>query len=68
MPAPTGSSNYDIAYYELTNTESELNRAKNEFEIAFQRFLCRFRPYSSVGRNLTEPIFDIRNISELIKN
>ncbi len=67
MPVPAGSSNYDIAYYELTNPESNLNKEKAEFERIFQLFLNRYRPYSSVGKNLTEPIFDIRKISDLIK-
>ena len=67
MPAPSGSSNYDIAYYELTDTNSNLNIEKAEFERIFQLFLNKYRVYSSSGNNLNEAVFDIRRISELIR-
>jgi hypothetical protein len=67
MPSPTGSSNYDIAYYEIMNAESNLNKEKKEFERIFQLFIERYRPYSSVGSSLAQPIFDIRNILDLMR-
>ncbi len=67
MPAEIGSTNYERAFYELTDEESSLMIEKKRFEEKFQQFLRRYRPYSSVGSSLSEPIFDIRTIIDLIR-
>jgi hypothetical protein len=66
MPAPLGVSKYERAYYELTNSESELMKEKLRFETLFNQFLIRYRPYSSAGKTLAEPLFDKRRIMDLL--
>jgi hypothetical protein len=63
MPAPTGLSKYDRAYYNLTDPNSDLNMKKKKFEDLFDQFLTRYRPYSSVGKSLSEPVFNKRPIT-----
>jgi hypothetical protein len=65
MSTPIGSSNYQITYYKLTDTNSVLIKIKKEFETLFELFLERYRPYSSVGRSLSEPIFYKKDILKL---
>lgn len=67
MTLPANATSYQTAYYNLKDSQSELNIAKRKFENIFQLFLNRYRPYSSVGRTLTEPIFDIRTISDTLR-
>jgi len=58
---------YDQVFYQLVDDNSELNRAKREYEEKLELFLQKYRPYSSVGANLTEPLINIKKISDLIK-
>jgi hypothetical protein len=67
MPAEIGSSNYQKAFYELTDEESKLVIEKKRFEEKFEQFLNRYRPYSSVGTTLSDPIFDKRDIISILK-
>ncbi len=63
MSSQPTSNDYNSAIYQLTNDNSELILEKKKFEQLFQQFLDRYRPYSSVGTSLSEPIFDIKEVT-----
>ncbi len=63
----SSNSAYDRVLYQLVDSNSELNRAKREYEARIDTFLTVYRPYSSVGTNLTEPVVNIKNITDIIK-
>jgi hypothetical protein len=59
------TTNYENARA-LIDENSELIKEKEKFESLFQTFLNRYRPYSSVGSSLSEPIIDLKQISRLL--
>jgi hypothetical protein len=63
----SGNITYSQVYIKLSETTSDLNTEKKRFEDTFQLFLNKYRVYSTVGKNLSDPVFDIRNISELMR-
>jgi hypothetical protein len=61
----SSNNTYQTAYFNLTDPSSKLITKKKEFENLFQLFLDRYRPYSSAGRSLSEPIFNIKDVMKL---
>ncbi len=66
----TSITNYDIVYNRLTDSDSALNIAKENFEKEFRTFLCKYRPYTStkVSKNLDDSIINISNIRNKISS
>jgi hypothetical protein len=64
----TSITNYNNVYNRLTESSSELNTAKKNFEDEFKQFLCKYRPYTTtrVSTHFDDSIITIYSIASKI--